>query len=567
MEGATATLEQPEAVGTIAQPPRPSGLRREAAVLVILVLFAAGVRLWLIRHTEVAARDSIGFIRYALQLEDQAWPEVFNANKQHPGYPLAILAVSGSLRLYQGQLDSLALQRSAQLASALAGILLVVPMYLLGKEVFGRSAGFWGAVLFQCLPVSGRILSDGLSEALFLLLMAVAMLFAARALKSGAVAWFILCGLVTGLAYLTRPEGLLILAVAGSILIGLQFSAAWRRSWLRVLGCGTALVGTAVAVGAPYAIAIGGLTNKPTGQELLNFQSTSADRPEPTLLLNPGSPRPLLASVLAVWSLDHQKGSWLWGLWAVIFEILKAYYYVLWLPALLAAWWFRDRAWMTPGYWVLLLTCFLHLALVWRVAVTGGYVSERHVLVPVLAGVFAAATGITFLASRLAALRFPAALSSAWPALVVLVLLTCCGLLGTLRPLHPNRAGHRAAGLWLAEHATPYDSIYDPFCWAYFYAGGLFWEGRAWVAPPDYQRTSYVVLEGLGHAPGKTTKRNVFARLLPSVMGERPAEQDHARLPLIGAAQQLATRGQVVYHWPPEKPAEQAKVVVFAVVP
>ena len=56
-----------------------------------------------------------------------------------------------------------------QLASSLAAVLLVIPMFYLGRELFDRRVGFWSAALFECLPVTARITSDALSEATFLL--------------------------------------------------------------------------------------------------------------------------------------------------------------------------------------------------------------------------------------------------------------------------------------------------------------------------------------------------------------------------------------------------------------
>ena len=41
---------------------------------------------------------------------------------------------------------------SAQLVSALASVLLLVPMFYLGREVFERRIAFWSCLLFQCLP-------------------------------------------------------------------------------------------------------------------------------------------------------------------------------------------------------------------------------------------------------------------------------------------------------------------------------------------------------------------------------------------------------------------------------
>src|SRR5208282_2762748 len=78
------------------EPPTP--VYRELASLALLLLLAAGIHAWLLSHTEVAARDSIGFIRYALELERFPWKEVLQRNLQHPGYPLVLLAVSWPVR-------------------------------------------------------------------------------------------------------------------------------------------------------------------------------------------------------------------------------------------------------------------------------------------------------------------------------------------------------------------------------------------------------------------------------------------------------------------------------------
>src|SRR5436305_9613877 len=105
--------------------------------LLLLLLFVLPSRAWLLYNTEVAARDSIGFIRYALQLESKPWQAVLLGNHQHPGYPLAIWAVSQPVRFLAGT-DALTMRISAQLASTLAALALLIPMYYLGTALFDR---------------------------------------------------------------------------------------------------------------------------------------------------------------------------------------------------------------------------------------------------------------------------------------------------------------------------------------------------------------------------------------------------------------------------------------------
>src|SRR6266478_2867325 len=187
--------------------------------LVILIMMAGAIRFWLVGHTEVAARDSIGYIRYALQLESKPWSEVIRGSEQHPGYPTAVLMVSWPVRQWLGGTSPRSMQLSAQLATALAAILLVFPLYFLGCELYSPKVAFWGAALFQCLPATARVTADGLSEGVYFFFAVSALWLAARALRTNSLTTFVLCGLAGGLAYLTRPEGALVVAAAGLALI------------------------------------------------------------------------------------------------------------------------------------------------------------------------------------------------------------------------------------------------------------------------------------------------------------------------------------------------------------
>ena len=250
--------------------PRRSWLQYDGALLAFLLLFSAGLHAWVIANTEVAARDSIAFIRYAWRLQHDAVPNVLRNELHPPLYPLTVLAVSIPLRqIYHGP-DVLLMQYSAQVASTLAGLLLIFPMFYLGKQLFNRQVGFWSALLFQCLPVGSRALSDGLTEALFFLFIATGLLLALQAFRSGSALCCGLIGLCSGLAYLTRPEGAMLLVATGLVLLSVRSvgEAAWtRRQRLRCL----ASLGTvALTVSIPYMACIGGVTKKTTASGSLS---------------------------------------------------------------------------------------------------------------------------------------------------------------------------------------------------------------------------------------------------------------------------------------------------------
>jgi hypothetical protein len=535
----------------------PSFDGRDVSRLVLLLALAASIHIWLIWHTEVTARDGVGFMRYAWQLGAQGWPEVLRENHHPPLYPLTILAVSRAVRWHASGLTTgnacATMQLSAQLASALAGTLLVVPIYFLGRRFFDRRVGSWAAVLFQCLPASSRVLGDALSEGVFLLLNATALVCALRAFDSRRPLWFALCGFLGGLAYLARPEGTLGLAAMGLVLLGMQAVPAWRWPWRRTVTCGACLALAAMAVGLPYSWVIHGFTNKTTAIEVLQ----TAEATEPHLLPSEMPADRLVAAYpLALYGPGSKELHFfrrhLWCLAAVAKEIVKGYHYVGWLPAVIGLYWFRDR-FRTPGAMVLAVLMLMHILAVWRVAYVVGYVAERHILLLVMGTSFWSVAAVLGCGEWLGAIaqrwavrragmghRLPYSLlvNGRVVPLVLVIGLAVSGLPKTLEPLHSNRAGYHAAGLWLAEHAQPGETILDPFCWVEYYAGQVFYQIDHRSAP---QPPRFVVLGG--------------------------TLNEHRRLPLLPAAKHWAASGRLVYQWDGEALKNKAEEVRVYEIP
>jgi hypothetical protein len=540
----------------------PSRWRRwpDWASLLVLLVLAAGVRVWLFCHTEVAARDSISFIRIAWQLQSgQSWREVLRQSEHHPGYPVLLLLTSLPVRHFVTGPDAVVMQVSAQLTSVLAGTLLVIPMFYLGRELFSRTAGFWAAVLFQLLPASCRVLSDGLSEATFLLFAATALYLAVRALRGRSPALFGLCGLCSALAYLTRPEGALIAAATGAVLVAAQAVPGWRRPWPNFCAAAASLAVAAVVAGSPIYLATGRISIKPSSVKVVPDVAEGdavwdggevAGRPGGAGVLAAGEPA--VASLLAVWWPDpggpKQYGRVVWGVWALGYEINKGFHVAAWVSALLGLWWFRHRLRVVPGAWVLVLLSLTVALLLWRLAAVMGYLSDRHTLILLLCGCYWTAAVLAALGERLAALLHS---WSKWAVLhlaprlagraVMVVLLA--GVLGSalpkaVEPLHTSRGGFRGAGLWLGEHLQPTDEVLDPYCWAKFYAGRIFQEG---FTPNGAARPKYVVLD---------------------VSGNR-----HPHLPEQRRAERLAKNGREVYRWQDGHGRGQAQIVIYEIPP
>jgi hypothetical protein len=492
-------------------------LRSELVGLAVLLLFAGGMRLWLLAHTEVLARDSIDYIRCAVRLEDQPFAEVLRTTDQAPGYPMLILGMSRIVRLFDHgpACDTMAL--SAQLVSIVASLMTIIPIYLIGRQLFNRRTGFVAVVLFQAFPVCTLVTSDGLSEAAFLHFVAWGLFLGLRALAIQTCWRFFACGLVVGLAYLVRPEGLELVVAVGitSAIVG-ALARSYRTPTRAIVGL---LCGVLPFAGG-YSAMTGKLTRKPTSMRLV--------QPEAEMPLVGGPP------VAAYWGdgVHISQTHALISAGMVLRESARSshYYGILW--ALVGIWWFRARLRSQPGLCVLLLLAALHALILWRMAVVVGYVSERHTMIIALVSTFWAGAMMVDAIDRWRAPRW------ALPALCALMIFG--GLPSTLKAMHGNRAGHRAAGKWLADHMGDGDQVVDPFAWAHYYSGSVFREGRD-TSVANEQRAYFVVLEESGN--------------------------EHWRLTGMAIANELAARGRPVYRSPQRGSPLIPQVVVYRIEP
>ena len=165
--------------------------------------------------------------------ESEPWIDVIKSSEQPPGYALTVLAVSKPIRAITGKTTVDTMVLSAQVASGLMGILAIIPMVRLGRELGDRRIGWLAAGVFLALPGLTRMTSDGLSEATFLFWMSLTLWLGVRALQAPSAGRMLACGVGIAAAYLTRPEGLEVFVVAGITLLALQFTAK-RQAWRRV---------------------------------------------------------------------------------------------------------------------------------------------------------------------------------------------------------------------------------------------------------------------------------------------------------------------------------------------
>lgn len=429
---------------------------RHLGRVVVLMTVASALLGWLAAHTDVFFADGLRYITQARSLEQGSAHEGVKKAVDHPVYPLAVAAVHRAL----GGTSPESWQYAAQLASIIAGVLLVIPLYLLYRELFGDACAFPACLLVYAIPLTGHVFADTLSESTFLLFWTWGLWAALVFLRTGGPGWIPAVVVFSGLAYLTRPEGLLLpAALATTVALSPRWVArGLGKKGMIALGV---LVAGSVGVVGPYVALKGGIGTKPSIARLLGTTPKSAahavERQRP---LEPDQTA-AKTYTLAVRAVGNAVAE------AVTFPLLAlAAVGVLGLRRGAGAF----RQWkILAVIWVASL-----LALV-RLHATGGYCTPRHAMVLALLALPSAAAalklGIDWAAAWLATRsRFPARPVGWAVGLGVVLLLNAAELFA---PVGEGFDGYRDAGQWLARRAAAGEAgrVVDVTGWSQFYGG------------------------------------------------------------------------------------------------
>ncbi len=366
---------------------------------------------------------------------------------QHPLFPLAILGVQ-RLLVACGLADSpLLWQRAGQVVACAAGLAVVLLCGLLARALSARLAigaaagrvGLIALLLAALLPLNTWLSADVMSDQLHLALYLGGVLAMLSVRQAGPAA---LCGVLAGLAFLTRPEGAAVFVAAGMVLAPVIVRE--RRPAVLVPLAGL-IVGFA-AVAGPYVAAIGGLSPKTDKERVEEFvaRDVSSDR-ELTpprargtgLRLVTGRPAPDRPQQSA---LTRRETAWWEAAPVAFYQTLRAGRIVVPLAALPVLWVLRRRLFSEP-----LLgpaACIaMHFAATALLVHRHGYLDPRHTLVVVGLLIPFAAMALCYAAARLR------------PAAGVSLLVVACLPLAVYSLRIPNGVDGfvRRAGEWLAD--------------------------------------------------------------------------------------------------------------------
>jgi len=189
---------------------KPNFNKRDFIVVSILTLAAFAIRLLSLHFYHFIGVDGgVDGVGYAVSGKNlfsglgysfQGTPQLVNP----PLYPILI----GISWLFTHNLEF-----SGQMVSIITGSLLVIPVFYLAKEMFGRKAGLWSAIFVVICPPLIFGSTEVRVASLYTLLLWTVVAVGWKALQSKYLIWSVLAGLMLALCYLTRAEAIMFMPI------------------------------------------------------------------------------------------------------------------------------------------------------------------------------------------------------------------------------------------------------------------------------------------------------------------------------------------------------------------
>ncbi len=170
----------------------------------------------------------------------------------HPLYPLLVAALGAS-------------ETAAYAVAVLAGAAAVVPLYFLVRAWWSERVAFWSGLLYALHPILTFEGSEVMTTSLFLGLFVTSVALIVFAFEKRSWLLFLLAGAASGLCYLTRPEGVLLLPIFCGAALARRFGffqPAPPANLKQYAVGATAFLAALVLVASPYLLWIHAHTGK-----------------------------------------------------------------------------------------------------------------------------------------------------------------------------------------------------------------------------------------------------------------------------------------------------------------
>lgn len=186
-------------------------IKKEGINLLILVIVSLFLGSYLFYRTHVISIDgAFQYIPIAKDFTKGLYQKALS-NTQQPLYSLFIAFIYQWIPNFE---------ISGKLISSFFGILLLFPVYLLGKRMFDKNIAFLSTLLICIHPYIRRFSADVLKESTYLCFLTTAICISWKAIEDRNKYLYILVSIFTAISYLIRPDGMEVIL---SLLIFLLF--------------------------------------------------------------------------------------------------------------------------------------------------------------------------------------------------------------------------------------------------------------------------------------------------------------------------------------------------------
>ncbi len=414
--------------------------------LIFLIILCLGIGIYKIAVMACVSNDTVTFMRFAQGLKTSPGSTI-NSCDQHPGYPAIICAsewILGKLG-YNQTLEHRII--AAQTATLICRTLAICFLFAIFRFFGNKKEALVSAILVMLIPVYANNGSEVLSDWPNLMLMAIALFFCLRGLRSANHLCFLAAGLASGLAYWIRPEGAVFVVVLGIYTLFHTISSTNR---LKLWACLGTMIVAAGLIAGPYMHYKGALfpkkkvgtfsqhipTQPPCSSiESIHQQTFQAGIPGFSIATKP---------VKAILHFVEELFNTIFGLSIPLLGILL--YKMK-----------RFRQLRQQDQFLILFTGLWLVLMIW-LHCKHGYMSHRHIMPLVVFGFAWILKGLHGLVLVFGCRRHVLHRNTA----IVLGICIAVFVPKLIRPAHADKAVYKQAGLWLKDN-TPADATLAVF--------------------------------------------------------------------------------------------------------
>ena len=202
-------------------------IKNEKFDLTILILVSLLLTIYLFSRTYVISLDGVSqYIPMAKVFASGFFKDAVRFTGQQPLYSFLIALLSRLVPDFE---------IAGKLISSFFGIMVIFPVYFLGKRIFDRKVAFLSVFLLVIHPYVRRFSADVLKESLYLFLLAASIWFSLRTFEKEKIYPYIFIPFLSAMAYLIRPDGVEILLVVFFYILFVKKFSAPGRKWVVIL--------------------------------------------------------------------------------------------------------------------------------------------------------------------------------------------------------------------------------------------------------------------------------------------------------------------------------------------